>query len=273
MGKYRKYKKLQKRGKRVTRRILLLLGLVLALLYTALTFNVSIPVAGDFITYSVDGERALNITLFRARYVGRPETGAKTIRVYVDEDFIEFGIPEGKEGTAIYLGTSKLVTVKGEEVQPKVKIPLDDDYRNYVVYPGPPLKTSALGRSEDYIITQFPLELHFVFTVLLCNVTVRAKLLGASPDSLEIEFVSKEGAPAERESLRCDGELCETRLKSQCVLSYNLSAKFTYLGVIKLRHINGRTRLELIDNLWIPSVLYVITMMVLYTAVKKLRSR
>lgn len=243
------------------------------MLYTALTFNVSIPMAGDFVTYSVDGESMLNVTLFRARYIGHPETGARTIRVRVGESLIEFNIPEGKEGTTIYLGTSKLVAVEGEEVQPKVEIPLSGDYSNYITYPGPPLKTTALGRSEDYIITQFPLELHFVFTVLLCNVTARAKILGASPDSLEVEFVSREGGPAEKERLRCDGETCEARLSSQCVLSYNLSAKLTYFGVIKLRYINGRTRLEFKDNIWVPLVLYVTTMILLYAAMRKLHSR
>jgi len=264
LGKYRRYRKVKKR-KRSMKKLMLLLGILIAIVYTFMTFNVSIPVSGDFLSYSLSGARTVNVTLFRVKYIAPSGADNNIVKVYVDGKSTTFQIPEGKEGHTIYLNESRLFEVNQENVRTQIVVP---SVVSNLTYPGPPLNMTHIGRSEDYIISHYPFELYFIFTTQLCNVTVYAKPSGVVIDELKLEYTAGEDRPKEELYLRCDEEVCKGSPSSRCILSYSVISRFTYFGVFKLEYRNGRTSLNFIDNPWIPVSLYVITMVSLYIFLK-----
>lgn len=264
MGKYRRYRKVKKRRKNVGR-LTLLLGIIIAIVYIFTTFNVTIPVSGDFLSYSLSGVKAVNVTLLRVKYIAPPDTNSSVVKVYVDGKSTTFKIPEGKEGYTIYLNESRLFEVNQENVRTQIVVP---GAIGNLTYPGPPLNMSYIGKSEDYIVSHLPFELYFIFTTQLCNVTVYARPSGVVIDELKLEFIAGENRPKEELHLKCDEEGCKGSPSSRCVLSYNVVSRFTYFGVLKLEYSDGKTSLKFIDNIWIPISLYIITMILLYTSLR-----
>lgn len=265
MGKYRRYRRVKKK-RRSIKELMTVLGILVAIAYLLTALHVSIPVAGNFLVYSVSGTKTINVTLFRVKYIAPPETGNKTVEVYVDGKSVTFQIPEGKEGYTIYLNKSKLIEVNQERVQTQITVP---SAVSNLTYPGPPLNTTYIGRSEDYIVSHYPYELHFIFTIQLCNVTADVRPSGVAVDELKLEYISGEDRPKEEVLLRCNDDGCRGSPHSRCILSYNVTSKLTYLGIFKLDYMNGKASLRFLDNPWIPIALYIVTIISLYISLKK----
>lgn len=257
MGKYRRYGRRRRASRRRLKKTLPALGVALSFLYIFVAAYGSITIEGDFLGISVSGAKVINATLFKVTYIGSSENKSFTIWLRIGDRNIEFSVPGGEYGRVVKLRVSRLVDVVDGVVQPKIIIP---DARINMTYPGPPINTSMVGRAEDYVISHYPLELYFVFTTQLCNVTIRARSSGAALARAKLVYVDSEGGEKRELPLHCrDGE-CEGDIRSGCVLSYDLVAELTYLGLLKLKHEGGKTVLKFADNLWIPAIMAAATM-------------
>jgi len=265
VGKYRKYGRQRKRSKRRLKRTLFLVSIILSLLYLITAVYVSIQIEGRFLELSVIGTRVINTTLFRVTYVDSSENRNFTIKLQVGSESTDFIIPGGEAGKAVKPGMSKLVRVEREIVQPNI-IVLGE--RVNVTYPAPHINTSMIGRAEDYIVSHYPLELYFIFTTQLCNVSIRARSIGASFIEAKFLYSDREGETSEV-PLNCREDLCEGAVGARCITSYDLVSDLTYLGFLRLRHEKGRTTLRFIDNLWIPATMIAITLGAIFIAFKK----
>lgn len=267
VGKYRKYGKKQKSPRRRLKRMLSALGVALSFLYILMTMYGSIPIEGDLFELFVGGAKVINATLFKVTYIGSPpENKNFTIWLQIDDRSVEFSIPGGEYGKVAILGVSRLIDVAKEMVQPKIIIP---DARINITYPGPPINTSTVGRTEDYVISHYPLELYFVFATQLCNVTILAKSSEATFIEARLIYSDKEEGGKKETSLYCRGNTCEGDIRGGCVLSYDLVSELTYLGLFRLKHESGKTVLRFIDNLWISVLLLITTIGILFTVYKR----
>ncbi len=269
MGKYRKYRKPKRVPGRRLRGLLPALGIALSLLYALLAVYGYVPVEGEFFDLRVDGARVLNATLYRVTYVAPTENRSYVVRLQVDGHTEDFVVPAGEENRRLVLGESRLIEVEREVVQTRVVV-LDGASTQY---PGPPVNMSRVGRYEDFILTHYPLELYFVYTVQLCNVSFRVKPAGASIAGARVAYRDREGGDEKEVPLSCAGGSCEGSLERVCAHSYRVDLDLVLLGVLRLRREGGRTVLRFSDNLWIPATALAATIASLYLVSRRSRRR
>ncbi len=265
MGKYRRYAR-KKRARRKLSKLLLPIAIAVAFLYTAMTMTLVIPLQNDFLRYALLGDRVVNVTLLRATYIASPEDRNYTVLVTVGSETLEFNIPKGSERKTFLLRESKLVRVSEEVVNTFFRVA---DSLVGVPYPGPYLNLTKVGRSEDYILSQYPLEVYFILSTQICNASLRAEYSGISLGSIRVEYREWEEGPIKLSELACSGGSCIGTLTKRCVFSYGVSAEPTIAGVLRLRYENRRTYLRLADNPWIAAVLYIATILPLWVYVRK----
>lgn len=267
MGKYRRYGKKKRAPKKRFKKALPALGVALSFLYILMAVYGSIPIERGFLELFVGGAKVINATLFKVTYIGSsPENKSFAVWLQIDDRSVEFSVPGGEYGRVAILGVSRLIDVVKEVVQPKVIIP--DSHIN-ITYPGPPINTSVIGRAEDYVISHYPLELYFIFTTQLCNVTVRAKSSEATFIEAKLIYSDREDGEKREIPLYCRDNVCEGGVKGGCVLSYDLVSDLAYLGLFRLKHESGKTVLRFIDNLWIPGLMLVATIGILFTVYRR----
>ncbi len=270
MGKYRKYRRPKRAPERRSGRPLLALGVSLSILYALLAAYGYVPIGGELFDLSVDGARVVNVTLYRVAYIAPTGNRSYVVELQLGESVEDFVIPAGEEGRRAVLGESRLVRVDQEVVQPRLKV-FDDGVG--IPYPGPPINTSRIGRYEDFILPHYPLELYFVFTVQLCNLSVRVEPAGASVTRARLLYVDREDGEEVEKELPCAGGSCSGSLEGVCVRSYRVALDLVLFGVFKLSHENGRALLRFSENLWIPSAMFVATAASLYLVHKRSRQR
>ncbi|MEM1623777.1 MAG: hypothetical protein QW780_02460 [Sulfolobales archaeon] len=269
MGKYRKYGRRRKQSKKRLKRVLSLLSILISLFYLFIAVYGSIQIEGKLLEFSIVGTRVVNTTLFRVTYVGPSENTNFTIKLNVGDESADFVVPGGPAGRTIKPGVSKIIKVEREIIQPNIVI-LGEHVN--VTYPAPHINTSIIGRAEDYVLSHYPLELYFIFTTQICNVSVRAQSIGAS--LTEAKFIYGEGEGVRSEvPLYCSGDSCEITIVSRCITSYDLVSELTYLGFLRLRYESGRTVFRFIDNLWLPASMAAITLGVILIVFKKVSGR
>jgi len=265
VGKYRRYAK-RKRVRRKLRKLLLPIAMAVAFLYVAMTITLVIPLQSDFLRYTLLGDRVVNVTLLRATYIAPPEDRNYTVLVTVGSETLEFSVPRGSEWKTLLLRESKLVRVSEEVVNTFFRVA---DSPVGVSYPGPYLNLTNVGRSEDYILSQYPLEVYFILSTQLCNASLKAEYSGISLGSIRVEYVEWEDGPSKVSELACSGGNCVGTVTNRCVFSYRVSAEPTVAGVLRLRYENGRTYLRLADNPWIAVTLYIATVLPLWVYVRR----
>jgi hypothetical protein len=265
VGKYRRYAR-RKRGRRKLGKLLLPTSLVIALLYIVMTLTVAFSLQEGLVRYDLTGDRIVNVTLLRATYIAPPEDRNYTVLVTVSNETLRFTIPKGSEWKTFYLRESRLVKACGEVVNTSFRVaesPVNTSY------PGPFINLTRIGRSEDYILTQYPLEIYFVLSAQLCNASVKAEYRGVDMGSIRVEYKEWEDGPVNVAEVNCREGSCLSRLTTGCVYSYRVSAEPTIAGILKLKFENGRLYMRLLDNPWITVVLYVVTVLPLWVYVKK----
>jgi hypothetical protein len=265
VGKYRRYAR-RKRGRRKLGKLLLPTSLVIALLYVVMTLTVAFSLQEGLVRYDLIGDRIVNVTLFRATYIAPPEDRNYTVLVAVGNETLRFTIPKGSEWKTFYLRESRLIKVHGEVVSTSFRVvesPVSTSY------PGPFINLTRIGRFEDYILTQYPLEVYFVLSTQLCNASLKAEYGGVDMGSIRVEYREWEDGPVNVAEVNCREGNCLGKLTNGCIYSYRVSAEPTIAGILKLRFENGRLYVRLLDNLWITAVLYVVTVLPLWVYVRK----
>jgi len=265
MGKYRRYAR-KKRVRRRLRKLLLPIAVAVALLYIAMTMTLVIHLQSNFLRYTLLGDRVVNVTLFRATYIAPPEDRNYTVLVAVGSETLEFSIPKGSERKTFLLKESKLVRVSEEVVNTFFRVV---DSPAGVFYPGPYFNLTKVGRSEDYILSQYPLEVYFILSTQICNATLRADYSGISLGSIRVEYREWEDGPSKLSELACSGGSCVGTVTNGCVFSYRVSAEPIVAGVLRLRYENEKTYLRLADNPWIATALYIATVLPLWVYVRR----
>ncbi|MCX8208170.1 MAG: hypothetical protein N3G79_00760 [Sulfolobales archaeon] len=264
MGKYRKYRKRRKLLKRKFRNTVIALSMALSIPYALLAMYGFIPIPGSVLDISIDASRTINATLFRVTYLATTNESSLA-KLQINDVIADFNIPAGGRG-AVRLGLSKLVEVKNQEVvQPKITVYTSD---SSATYPVPPINMSMIGRSEDFILSHYPLELYFVFVTQLCNVTVLTKSDGAVVDEASLLYRHSEEGSSYM-PLVCRGSTCEGFLENRCVLSYDIESSLSYLNFLRVRYSGGRAVLRFADNLWILALLYAASVSGLLLAYRK----
>ncbi|MCX8184543.1 MAG: hypothetical protein RMI56_06685 [Sulfolobales archaeon] len=265
MGKYRKYGRRRTPSKRRSKEILIVSSVVLSLLHISLAMYVSIPISKDILEISLNGLRAVNATLFRVTYLDAMSKSS-LVRLQIDNVAVDFDIPEGRSGTVWTSKLSRLVRVNQEVVQPKITV---STLGSIVTYPAPPINTSTIGRSEDYILSHYPLELYFVFITQLCNSTIHIKSdIALVNEATLIYRLTEEGYNMDM-PLLCRGGICEGFLENKCVVFYDVTSDLSYLNFFRVKYRNGEATLRFIDNLWIPVVMYIAVMSGLFLVYRK----
>lgn len=270
VGKYRRYSRKRMRPGRKLRNLLPYVVVVSAVFYALLTLSVSIPIAGKLLDYSVNGVRVVNATLYRITYLAPSSGFNRSVRLYLDGASADFSVPEGREGDVVVLGDSRLIPVEDDIVYPRIVVP---GYGVNTTYPGPPINTTFVGRSEDYIVSHFPVELYFVFTVQLCNVTVTARPAGPQIDGLRVTYLDREDAAPKEAAVTCQRDGCVGYLGSSCILSYSIASDLSYFNFVRLRAEDDRVVLRLVDNVWLPSSLFAVTVVAVFLLSRKYSTR
>lgn len=263
MSRYSRYGRRRVRPRRRLKRFFPYIVAVTALFFMLLTLYVSVPISGTPLEYSVDGLRVVNTTLYRVAYFAPLTEFNRTIRLYLNNISIDFDIPESNEDKVIVLGDSRLVGVREGVVQTKIVI---SSHGVDTAYPGPLINTNPIGRSEDYILSHFPVELYFIFTVQLCNVTINVSTRSPNVhvDRLRVIYLDREDAVPNEVVVTCQQGWCRAYLGPGCLLSYNIESDLSYLGFIRLRFEDGKALLRLVDNIWLPALFFLITVAVMY---------
>lgn len=264
VGKYRKYAR--KKTKKRLKKLLTPVAVAMAFLYIAMTIYVVIPIRSDLVRYSLVGDRVVNVTLLRATYIAPPEDRNYTILVTVGSEVVEFNVPKGSEWKTFHLRESKLVRVSGDLVNTFFRVV---ELPTNISYPGPYINLTRVGRSEDYILSQYPLEAYFVLSTQLCNASIRVEYSGVSLGSIKVEYSEWEDGPRGVAEIACSRGSCVGTVTNGCVFNYRVSAEPTAAGILKLKFEDGKLYLRLLDNPWITAALYVATILPLWIYVKK----
>lgn len=264
VGKYRRYAR--RKTKRRLKKLLAPIAVAVAFLYIAMTVCVVIPLQNDLVRYSLVGDRVVNVTLLRATYIAPPEDRSYTVLVTVGSETVEFNVPKGSEWKTFHLRESKLVRVSGDLVNTFFRVA---EFPINVSYPGPYINLTRVGRSEDYILVQHPLEAYFVLSTQLCNASIRVEYSGVSLGSIKVEYSEWEDEPGGVAEIACSRGSCVGTVTNGCVFNYRVSAEPTAAGVLKLRFEDGKLYLRLLDNPWVAAALYVATILPLWIYIRK----
>ncbi len=197
-------------------------------------------------TIKILGNQTLVITLYKVSKVEPQLTILNNeVTVIVGNKSITFLIPNiSKSIELIKENKSLIINEKVQNLKTYLKI-------GNTIFPGPEINPS-LYEEQDYILTYFPYEIHFIFSNMLCNASFEV----TSERFLRIdEIIVKSSSNKAYVSInKCHNSTCFLKL-NVCLLKPDVEVYLTAFNLIKIRSTLKESYLDLKDNLWLPIVL------------------
>lgn len=225
---------------------LLITSFLLVVLLTMMSFLIEIKLPTP-LTMEVLGNRTLVITLYKISKLDTRFNGSvnNEISVVIGNENVTFLIPNVSKDVEFIKESKSLVINEGSQaLKTYLKI-------GNAVFPGPEVNPSSY-EDMDYILTYFPYEIHFVFSSMLCNASIKV----VSKNFLRIDkvFIKSNDNKTYADVEECYNSTCFLKL-NMCLLKPDVEAVLTAFNLVKIKATSKEAYLDLKENLWLPLTL------------------